>query len=59
MTTTTGPAGGRENADDFARYINEDDNDNHIRGRGGTVAPEKQRGRRMEKKEEEEDGGKR
>ncbi len=47
MTTTTGPTGGRENADDFARYVDEDDDD---RGRGGAVAPERQRGRRMERK---------
>jgi hypothetical protein len=52
MTTTTGPTGGRENADIFARYVDEDDNDGV---RGGAVAPERQRGRRMEKKKEEED----
>ncbi len=27
MTTTTRPTGGRENADNFAGYVNEDDND--------------------------------
>ncbi len=58
MTTMTGRTGGRENADNFARYVNEDDDDDPIRGRGGTVAPERQRGRRMEKKEEEEDDDK-
>ena len=54
MTMTTGPTGGRENADNFARYVDKDNNDNPIGGRGGAVAPERQRGRRMEKKEEEE-----
>jgi hypothetical protein len=55
MTTTTGPMGGRENANDFAGYVDKDDNDDPIWGRGGAVAPKRQRGRRMEKKEEEED----
>ena len=58
MTMTTGPTGGRENADNFSGYVNKEDNDNPIRGRGGAVAPERQRGRRMEKKEEEEDDDK-
>jgi hypothetical protein len=55
MTMTTGPMGGRENANNFAGYIDKDDDDNLIGGRGSMVAPERQRGRRMEKKEEEED----
>ncbi len=58
MTTTIGPMGGRENADDFAGYVNKDDNDDPIGGRGGAVAPERQCRRRMEKKEEEEDDDK-
>ncbi len=58
MTTTTGPTGGRENADIFAGYVDEDDNYNPIGGRGSTVASERQRGRRMEKKEKEEDDDK-
>ncbi len=52
MTTTTGPTGGRENADNFTRYVDEDDNDGV---RGGAVAPKRQCGRRMEKKEEDDD----
>ncbi len=59
MTTMTGPTGGRENTDNFAGYVNKDNNDGPIGGRGGAVAPERQRGRRMEKKEEEEDNDKR
>ncbi len=55
MSTTAGPTGGRENADNFARYVDKDDNDDPIGGRGGAVAPEMRCGRRMEKKEEEED----
>jgi hypothetical protein len=55
MTTTTGPMGGRENANNFARYVDKDDDDNPIGERGGAVAPERQRGRRIEKKEKEED----
>jgi hypothetical protein len=55
MTTMTGPMGGRENVDNFAGYVDKDNNDNPIGGRGGAVAPERQCGRRMEKKEEEED----
>ncbi len=58
LTITTGPTGGRENADDFAGYVDEDDDDNPIWGRGGAVAPKRQHGRRMEKKEEEEDDDK-
>ncbi len=58
MTTTTGLMGRRENADNFAGYVNKDDNDDPIGGRGGAVAPERQWGRRMEKKEEEEDDDK-
>jgi hypothetical protein len=58
MTMTTGPMGGRENADDFARYVDEDNDDDPIGGRGGVVAPERRRGRRMEKKEEEEEDDK-
>ncbi len=58
MTATNGPTGGRENADNFAGYVNKDNNDNPIGGRGGVVAPERQWGRRMEKKEEEEDNDK-
>ncbi len=41
MTMTTGPMGGRENADNFARYVDEDDNDDPMGGRGDTVAPER------------------
>jgi hypothetical protein len=41
MTTTTGPKGGRENADDFAGYIDKDNDEDPIGGRGGTVAPER------------------
>jgi hypothetical protein len=41
MTTTTGPMGGRENADDFSGYVDENNNDNPIEGRGGTVAPKR------------------
>ncbi len=51
MTMTTGPMGGRENADNFARHVDEDDNDGV---RGGAVVPKRISGRRMEKKEEEE-----
>jgi hypothetical protein len=58
MTTMTGPMGGRENADNFAGYVNEDYNDDPIGGRGGAVALKRQCGRRMEKKEEEEDDDK-
>ncbi len=58
MTTTTGPTRGKENANDFAGYVDEDNNDGPIGGRGGAVAPKKQCGRRMEKKEEEEDDDK-
>jgi hypothetical protein len=35
MTTATGLTGGRENADNFAGYVAEDDDDNPIGGRGG------------------------
>ncbi len=38
MTTMTGPMGGRENANDFAGYVNKDDDDAPIGGRGGAVA---------------------
>ncbi len=55
MTTMTGPTRGRENAGDFARYVDEDNDGDPIGVRGGAVAPKRQRGRRMEKKEEEED----
>ncbi len=55
MTMTTGLMGGRENADNFAEYLDKDDDDNPIGGRRGMVAPERRCGRRMEKKEEEED----
>jgi hypothetical protein len=56
--TRTGPTGGREIADNFAGYVNKDDDDDPIRGRGDAVAPKRQHGRRMEKKEEEEDDDK-
>ncbi len=55
MTTTTGPTGGRENADNFAGYVDKNDDDSPIGRRGGAVAPKRRHGRRMEKKEEEED----
>jgi hypothetical protein len=55
MTTMTGPMGGRGNANNFAGYVDKDINDDPIWGRGGAVAPERQPGRRMEKKEDEED----
>ncbi len=58
MTMTTGPTGRRENANNFAGYVNKDNNDDPIGERGGKVVPERQRGRRMEKKEEEEDDDK-
>ncbi len=58
MTTMTGPMGGRENTNNFARYIDEDDNDNPMGGRGDAVALERQRGRRMEEKEEEDEDDK-
>jgi hypothetical protein len=41
MTMTTVPTEGRENADNFAKYVNEDDDDNPIGGRGGAVAPKR------------------
>ncbi len=41
MTTTTGPMGGRENANNFTGYVDEDDDDDPIGGRGGAVAPER------------------
>ncbi len=41
MTAMTRPTGGRENADNFAGYIDKDDNDDPIGGRGGVVAPER------------------
>ncbi len=41
MTMTSGLTGGRENADDFAGYVDEDDNDDLIGGRGGAVAPKR------------------
>jgi hypothetical protein len=37
MTTTTGPTGGRENADDFAGYVDEEDNDDPIGGSVGNL----------------------
>jgi hypothetical protein len=49
MTTTARPMGGRENTDNFAGYVNKDDDDNPIGGRGGTVVLKKQCKRRMEK----------
>ncbi len=55
MTTTTGPTGGRDNANNFAGYVDEDNNDNPIGKRCGAVATKRRHGRRMEKKEEEED----
>ncbi len=58
MTTTTGPMGGRENIDNFAGYVDEDNDDDPIGGRGGAVAPKRQCRRRMEKKEEEEEDDK-
>jgi hypothetical protein len=58
MTTTTGPTGGRENANDFTGYVDKDGNDDPIGGRGGAVAPKRQRGRKMEKKKEKEDNDK-
>jgi hypothetical protein len=51
MITTTGPMEGRENADNFAGYVDKDDDDDPIGGKGGKVAPERQCGSRMEKKE--------
>jgi hypothetical protein len=41
MTMTTGPTGGRENSDDFAGYVDEDNDDDPIGGRGGAVAPKR------------------
>ena len=46
MTTTTGPMGGRENAKNFAGYVDKDHNDNPIGGRGGAVVPKRRRRRR-------------
>ncbi len=48
MTTMTRPTGGRESAYDFAGYVDKDDDDDPIGGRGGSVVPKRQRGRRME-----------
>ncbi len=39
MTTTTGSTGGRENADNFAGYVNKDDDDDPIGGRGAQFCP--------------------
>ncbi len=41
MTMMTGLTGGRENANDFAGYINKDDDDGPIGGRGVAVAPKR------------------
>ncbi len=50
MTTITGPTGGRVNADYFARYVDKYNDDNPIGGRGGAVAPERQRGRKWRRR---------
>jgi hypothetical protein len=46
MTTTTGPTGGRGNANDFTGYIYEDNNDNPIGGRRGNAGGERRKRRR-------------